>query len=356
MNNNFRISAKRLLLTYNRIEHDIDALVEQILKKVHLNNVLCYAAVLEPSVHGYIHLHFYIKTEKKIYTRNPDFLTIELDNYKYKPLYKRVKDIPSSNISLNSELYENFFDLECNEENVLEYILKFIHSKSDPRYQYRLSPNLQRRLTSSGSILSKERAAINLAKHGDIPSALLAVQEIDSKTLLLNYRQIKSNLVALSEERCRYLLIIPAWDTKKEKLPASLSTAITCILNVIAEGVSSVTLLYPKTTIYGCKQIVAAFLYHYNLLYKITPKILLCDVYTDLQDYTDHNLIIFRETHSWRFANYLSTSNLINSQSTKSLPVTTDIRVDIPGNVFFILYSDYEPTNLIGYKDYTFSY
>lgn len=191
---NFRLSCKKLFLTYSQCDIPLKEVLSQLKEKLATFCVTSYiiaqenhkevivqndlgimeaesikneeiSAVKKPGVH----LHIFLETSKKVNITNPDRLHLVKNDIVFKGNYQSVK----------------------NKNHTIEYILKDIPFRDDPNLLY--SDDLKDRISEIAAYESFPNALLSLIKQGKIEAALELYQREDPLYYCKNHMSLEKS-------------------------------------------------------------------------------------------------------------------------------------------------------------------
>ncbi len=172
--NSFRISSKKLFLTYPQCSIPLNDVLNQL--KIIFDSYIIESYVISQEQHidGNPHLHCFIKTFKKNCTRNCRKFDLVYNGTTFHGKYESVK----------------------HENNTIEYILKDIVHRDSPNYL--ISSNLAERVHQLGIFMGVDQTIIQLAENGNINRALELYKEAKPAQFLANHDHIRKSLTKLA--------------------------------------------------------------------------------------------------------------------------------------------------------------
>ena len=172
----FRISAKKLFLTYSQCPLEIGEVYEQLMRKLALYDVKEYLLVLEQHEDGGKHFHVLISCDKKIDRKGASFLDLEF--------------ISNGETKLVHGSYER-----CkSEEDTIQYLTKDLFKREDANDRIIISEGYNRRLGSIYQYLSLTHRLLNLAEAGEVGRAMELLRAEDPERYLYEGSRIERRL------------------------------------------------------------------------------------------------------------------------------------------------------------------
>ena len=180
----FRLSAKKLFLTYSQIGNmPIQLAIEQIISNLNSYNVVEYLITREEHSEGLSlsdgidkgkHFHVFIETSKKSNIINPNRLDLEYEN----------------------QIFHGNYQVAKQKDNVIEYILKDIYNIKD-KENILFSKNLMLRIQEGGHFKSYQEAMIDLAEKGKIKDAMDLLKAMDPNQYMKSHASVRKSLNSL---------------------------------------------------------------------------------------------------------------------------------------------------------------
>jgi hypothetical protein len=173
----FRLSSKKLFLTYARCPLDTEMIFRQLKLKFLNNPIEKYLIVQERHQDVGIsgvqeHIHVYLKFKKKCNIKDANLLDV----------------LGNSGVS-----YHGKYEPCKNENNTIEYLAKDIKSDTD----WRASEEITLQLGALGEVLNNSEVMIELARKGEIQQALKFLEKTDPKSFLRNHHSYKKSFESL---------------------------------------------------------------------------------------------------------------------------------------------------------------
>jgi hypothetical protein len=184
----FRLSSKKLFLTYSRCDLDLNkafALLKDKLESYDIKNYLLVRELHAPEINSEpnepnelklenskseYHIHVYIKLKNKLDTKNINFLHLEDGSEKvYKGHYLGAK----------------------NPDKVIEYCIKSLPNMDSPNV---IADEYTRLFISNSRVLSYEEVMINLSEKGQIQQAMSVLREHSPIQYMKNHMTIERSL------------------------------------------------------------------------------------------------------------------------------------------------------------------
>jgi hypothetical protein len=167
----FRLSSKKIFLTYPQCNLDLDVFTEYLKKLVSKYGLKEYLIVREEhETEGY-HFHSYLQLQKKIDTKNPHFLDI----CGHHGNYKGVKQY----------------------ENSIEYITKEVFDEAQATLNLRASPGMIENLGSLYDFKEIENEMIELASKGKADVAMERLKNTNPKRYLEQGAQLQKRMIEI---------------------------------------------------------------------------------------------------------------------------------------------------------------
>lgn len=163
----FRINAKKLLLTYSQCPLEISSVHEQLMNKLSPYRVLDHLIVKELHQDGNTHYHVLVACEKKVDRKGAEFL-----------------DIEGTSESGETVTYHGRYEPCKSEEDTIQYLTKDVFNAQEATENLRISPGYSRRLGEIYEYLSLSKRMIALARQGLVTEAMELLRNEDPDKFL----------------------------------------------------------------------------------------------------------------------------------------------------------------------------
>ena len=197
----FRLSAKRFLLTYHRYTGDLRPMLSFFKFKLDHYGLQDYILVSEfvETSGGHEHVHAYLECTKRVDTRNPRYFDFVEPGtgFIFHPNILRVRDRTGLNVRVGEDQFYH------RPEDLIEYALKYVYALAPSLYAGHVmaSPGIRKRLGPRGNVLSASQVALQLAREQNLDSALNVLKLEDPSSYLQNYSSIREALYAEAVRR-----------------------------------------------------------------------------------------------------------------------------------------------------------
>jgi hypothetical protein len=173
----FRLSSKKLFLTYSRCPLLVEMVFRQLKLKFSNNPIEKYLIVQERHQEAGVssvqeHIHVYLKLKKKCNIKDAKMLDL----------------LGSAGVS-----YHGKYEACKNEKNTIEYLAKDMNGGTS----WRASEEISLQLGALGEVSTDSEVMIDLARKGEINQALRFLEKTDPKSFLRNHHSYKKSFESL---------------------------------------------------------------------------------------------------------------------------------------------------------------
>lgn len=206
----FLMSAKKFYLTYSKCALELETLI--ILLKEILSSYMVeeWVVVREFHENGDPHVHVYLKTLKKAIIKSSTFLDLKHDSFTYHGNYQTAR--------------------KPNE--VLEYMLKSIKSKTDLNLYY--SASMSNLIGDLGNYKNFYQSLIDLAKEGKVEEAMEFLEQSDPELYLKQGKKLEDRLISIYKDKV--LKVQSAYDIGKYFISQNLYDELISYLDKRKKG------------------------------------------------------------------------------------------------------------------------
>jgi|JI71714B2RNA_FD_contig_21_2011546_length_1292_multi_8_in_0_out_0_2 hypothetical protein len=174
----FLLSAKNFYLTYSNCSSKLETIISFLKIKLSSYIVQDYIAVQENHESGELHVHIFLKLLKKALIKSPTFLDfIDDDGKTYHGNYQTAKK----------------------RNSVIEYMLKDISVKTDPKLYY--SPSMSNLIGEIANFKTLSESLIDLAEEGKIVEAMEFLKKEDPDMYLKQGNKLQKRLIDIYKDQ-----------------------------------------------------------------------------------------------------------------------------------------------------------
>jgi hypothetical protein len=193
----FRLQTKEIFLTYSQSGAlELEFLIDNLKEKLNTWTVKHYVLVKELHEDGNPHIHVYLKTIRMVHIASVSYMDLELTG---KTLHPNIQ--PARKVT-----------------NVLQYMLKFVQSKTDENLLF--SESMSSRIDDNAEFMPLAKAAMALARKGQLQEALNLYENERPDFFIQNHLSLEKSLRGLFLKAHG---AVAKFDFSKFSIPESLS-------------------------------------------------------------------------------------------------------------------------------------
>lgn len=313
----FRLSARSVFLTFPKCEESIDFVTNRLLEKVVKHKIKEFIIVKELHKDGDTHFHVYLKMEKKMEIKNPNFFDIN---------FVREEDGEIIKGSCHGK-----YERAKKRDDIISYITKDIFTGDQAKDLLRMSDNIKDELNDVYSLVNLDGRMIELAKKGEIDQALYLLAREDEKRFMKEGLKTEATLRWINMRSLGYTL---KYDFDSFRLPVGLQKCFNAFEKCIEEKEPKTLVLIGKS---GCGKTQLALTYFEQ---KLDEKSIRVSGFDNLRFLKDELAILF-DDFNWKVLDRESILALIDQSAPSTKSDIKHKSVNIQGFVKRCIISNY---------------